>query len=51
MQDAIQADQSVQYESDKYEYLDNPQGQEIDLQKAQEVADKFADFTDVTNQE
>lgn len=51
MQDAIQADQSVQYESDKYEYLDNPQGKEIDLQKAQEVADKFADFTDVTNQE
>jgi recombination protein RecT len=51
MQDAIQADQSIQFEKDKYEYLDNSQDQEIDLQKAQEVASKFADFTDITNQE
>lgn len=51
MQDAIQADQSIQFEKDKYEYLDNSQDQEIDLQKAQEVAEKFADFTDITNQE
>lgn len=49
MQDAIQADQSVQFEANKYEYLDNQQD-EIDIAKAQEVADMFADFTDVTEE-
>ena len=45
MQDAIRADQSVQYEQDKYEYIDNGSEQAIiDAQKAQEVADKFAGF-------
>ena len=49
MQDAIRADQSVQYEANKYEYMDNEadmQQQILDAQKAQEVADKFADFAD-----
>ena len=49
MQDAIKADQSVMYEADKYEYTDNMEQQIIDAQKAQEVADKFADFDDVTD--
>lgn len=49
MQDAIKADQSVMYEADKYEYADNMEQQMIDAQKAQEVADKFADFDDVTD--
>lgn len=44
MQDAIKADQSVMYEANKYEYADNMEQQMIDAQKAQEVADKFADF-------
>lgn len=44
MQDAIKADQSVMYEANKYEYVDNQQSI-LDEQKAQEVADKFADFT------
>lgn len=48
MQDAIKADQSVMYEADKYEYTDNIEQQMVDAQKAQEVADKFADFDDVT---
>lgn len=49
MQDAIKADQSVQFEKDKYEYLDNEedmQKQIQDAQKAQETAAKFADWTD-----
>ena len=49
MQDAIKADQSVMYEADKYEYTDNMEQQMFDAQKAQEVADKFADFDDVTD--
>ena len=45
MQDAIKADQSVQYAANQYEYVDNEiQQQIIDAQKAQEIADKFADF-------
>jgi len=46
MKDAIQADQSVQFEADKYDYMDNDnfEQQVLDAQKAQEVADKFADF-------
>lgn len=51
MQDAIKADQSVQYEADKYEYMDNEnmEQQMADAQKAQEVANKFADFDDAEN--
>lgn len=44
MQDAIRSDQSVMYGENKYEYLDNSGEDEIDIQKAQEVADKFKDF-------
>lgn len=51
MQDALRADQSVQYAQDKYEYLDNNEDKELDFEKAQAIADKFADFEDVTNQE
>lgn len=46
MQDAIKADQSVMYEQDTYEYVDNTEQQFVDAQKAQEVADMFADFND-----
>lgn len=46
MQDAINADQSVMYEQDKYEYVDNTEQQFVDAQKAQGVADMFADFND-----
>ena len=49
LKDAMQADQAVMYERNKYEYVDNDQA-EIDMAKAQAVADKFADFTDVTDQ-
>jgi recombination protein RecT len=44
MQDAIRADQSVQYEQDKYEYVDNGDQQDVDIEKAQRVADKFMEF-------
>lgn len=44
MQDAIRADQSVMFDKDKYEYVDNSAQDTIDLEKAQQVADKFADF-------
>lgn len=46
LQDAIRADQSVMREENKYEYADNDDSAIIDTQKAQEVAEKFADFTD-----
>ena len=45
MQDALKADQSIMFERDKYEYLDNDQT-DIDMAKAQAVADKFVDFND-----
>lgn len=48
--DALKADQSIQFERNKYDYLDND-NTDIDMQKAQELANKFADFQDVTNQE
>lgn len=50
MQDAIKADQSVMYEENKYEYVDNNNDMEkqmIDAQKAQEVAKIFTDFEEV----
>lgn len=53
MQDAIKADQSIQFEEGKYEYLDNSediQQQMIDAQKAEEVANKFADFEEVKDE-
>ena len=47
LQEALKADQSVMSEADSYEYVDNEDEQSIfDAQKAQEVADKFADFED-----
>lgn len=49
MQDAIKADQSVMFEKDKYEYIDSDDvaNKIVDAQKAQEVAEKFADFEEV----
>lgn len=48
LQDAIMADQSVQFERNKYDYLDNESDQAaLDIAKAQEVANKFADFEEV----
>lgn len=50
MKDAMAADQSVMFERDKYEYIDNEA--EIDMAQAQAVADKFKGFDDaedVTN--
>ena len=44
MQDALKADQSIMFERDKYEYLDNDQT-DIDMAKAQAIAEKFGDFT------
>lgn len=45
--DAIRADQSIMREENTYDYADNDGVQTvIDAQKAQEVADKFADFND-----
>lgn len=45
LQDAILADQSVMREENNFDYVDNESEQAIyDAQKAQEVADKFADF-------
>ena len=46
MSDAMQADQSVMFERNKYSYLDNDQS-DIDMAKAQAVAEKFADFNEV----
>lgn len=48
MQDAIRADQSIQYEANNYEYIDNGdmEQQMYDAQKAQEVANKFSDFNE-----
>lgn len=48
LQDAIKADQSVQFEKDRYDYLDNDGdgAVDIDMAKAQEIANKFADFDD-----
>ena len=45
MQDALKADQSIMFERDKYEYLDNDQA-DIDIAKAQAVAEKFQDFAE-----
>ena len=50
MRDAINADQSVMYKDGEYSYLDNDaQSQQsiVDSQKAQEVAEMFADYEEV----
>lgn len=44
--DAIQADQSVMREENKYEYVDNEEQIIIDAQKAQSVNEKFQDFNE-----
>lgn len=51
MQDAFKADQSIMFERNKYEYLDNDQT-DVDMVKAQAIAEKFDGFTpaeDVTD--
>lgn len=51
MADAIKADQSIMFERDKYEYLDNDTS-DVDMAKAQAVAEKFGEFAqaeDVTD--
>ena len=50
MQEAIRADQSIQYEENKYEYTDNEEQTIFDAQKAQEVAEAFADFDDAKDE-
>lgn len=44
--DAIQADQSVMREENKYEYVDYEEQAIIDAQKAQAVNEKFKDFNE-----
>lgn len=43
MQDAIRADQSIQYKENEYEYIDN-EDNSIDMEKAAAVQKAFADF-------
>lgn len=46
LQEAIMADQSIMREENKYDYVDNDGEQAIfDAQKAQEVAEKFENFS------
>ena len=49
MEQAIKSDSAVLGENDAVRYIDNEENA-IDLNKAQAVAEKFADFTDVTDQ-
>ena len=49
MEQAIKSDSAVLGENDAVRYIDNEENA-IDLNKAQAGADKFADFTDVTDQ-
>ena len=45
LSDAIKADQSVMIKSENdYEYIDNEATNAIDIEKAQSLAEKFADF-------
>ena len=49
--DAINADQSVMFNSEKeYEYIDNEMSME-EAQRAAELAETFADFDEVVNSE
>lgn len=50
LQDAIRADQSVMREENQYEYADNEEQAIFDAQKAQEVAEAFADFDDAKDE-
>ena len=45
LKDAIQADQSVQYERNKYDYVDNEQS-EVDEANAKAILEKFKGFED-----
>ena len=49
MEQAIKADSAVLGENDAVRYIDNEENA-IDLNKAQAVAEKFADFQDVTDE-
>jgi len=49
MEQAIKSDSAVLGEDNSVRYIDNEENA-IDLEKAQEVADKFADFQDVTSE-
>lgn len=51
LKDALIADQSVMREENKYEYVDNEKSAIFDAQKAQQVADKFADFNNEQKEE
>lgn len=45
LSDAIKADQSVMIKSENdYEYIDNEANNDVDIEKAQSLAEKFADF-------
>lgn len=45
LSDAIKADQSVMIKSENdYEYIDNEANNAVDIEKAQSLAEKFADF-------
>jgi recombination protein RecT len=51
MQEAIRADQSVMRKENEYEYVDNDSDTSIvDAQKAQEVAETFAQFAEVVDE-
>lgn len=51
LQEAIRADQSVMREENKYEYIDNEEQSIVDAQKAAEVAQKFAEFSNENDKE
>lgn len=48
MQEAIRADQSIQFNPNEYKYIDGTEENEegIDMEKAQKLAEKFAEFTE-----
>lgn len=46
LQEAILADQAIMREENKYDYADNEEQAIFDAQKAQEVAEKFANFVE-----
>ena len=48
IQEAVNADQSIMFEANKYEYTDNDKSVLVDAQKAADLANTFSDFEDVT---
>ena len=48
IQEAVNADQSIMFEANKYEYTDNDKSVLVDAQKAADLANAFSDFEDVT---